>query len=419
MVKSKKLRSLHGLPAEEANHDQSPPSRVIKKVTSNHFVVSVVETTSGLLALQDEWRALESRLPALPFVCFDWNVAWWQHMREHKASVTDKLAVRTFRSSHGELCAIAPLMLTIRPGVGPLQVRQLQFFGADPNMTEVRGIVTPDDLRQEVYLALLESVRSQSNSWDWFELSGLPNSPTIVSDVEQRFIKTHWREDLFDYVLSLAPSWDDFRTQLPRNIKESLRKCANAPKRDGIKFSLDVVREPTEVAAGVEAFLRLHRVRAELHTTVRHKDVFATECTRLFLLDVCNRFATRDALRIFQLKHSGKIVATRIGFVLGDSLYLYYSGYDSTYAQYSVMTTLVAESIRYAIGEGFRTVNLSTGNDVSKQRWNPEFVKYRNAVLVSPSLRGSIAYGTYSAAMNALKSCPASTQLRRLFSRRV
>lgn len=33
------------------------------------------------------------------------------------------------------------MVLTRRPGVGSLAVRVLQFVGADPNMTELRGLV--------------------------------------------------------------------------------------------------------------------------------------------------------------------------------------------------------------------------------------------------------------------------------------
>ena len=61
-------------------------------------------------------------------------------------------------------------------------------------------------------------------------------------------------------------------------------------------------------------------------------------------------------------------MATRIGFVVEDSLYLYYSGYDPEFSRFSIMTTVVAEAIQYAISERFRTVNLSTGKDLSKRR---------------------------------------------------
>jgi CelD/BcsL family acetyltransferase involved in cellulose biosynthesis len=93
--------------------------------------------------------------------------------------------------------------------------------------------------------------------------------------------------------------------------------------------------------------------------------------------------------------------------VIGGSLYLYYSGYDQAFAQYSVMTTTVAEAIKYAIAQGMKAVNLSTGNDVSKARWNPVEVAMRQALLVSPSRRGELARDVYRHAVGAIEDLPA------------
>ena len=94
-----------------------------------------------------------------------------------------------------------------------------------------------------------------------------------------------------------------------------------------------------------------------------------------------------------------------------DSLYLYYSGYDPTYARYSVMTTVVAEAIKFAIANGFRTVNLSTGSDESKLRWKPRVRIYREASLVSPSLRGAVAHDSYAWVRRTFERRPVSNPL--------
>jgi len=58
------------------------------------------------------------------------------------------------------------------------------------------------------------------------------------------------------------------------------------------------------------------------------------------------------ALKLFALKIGAEIVAMRIGFVVGDGLYLYYSGFDPKWWEFGVMTTTMAEAIKYAIGRG-------------------------------------------------------------------
>jgi CelD/BcsL family acetyltransferase involved in cellulose biosynthesis len=124
---------------------------------------------------------------------------------------------------------------------------------------------------------------------------------------------------------------------------------------------------------------------------VRHPDYFAAPAARRFLGDVVERMARRGAARMFALETGGELVAMRVGFVVGDTLYLYYSGYAPEWGKYSVMTTVVAETIKYAIEHGFTTVNLSSGSDVSKTRWRPEQVAFADVVAVACGVRARLA----------------------------
>src|SRR6185437_12384817 len=90
-----------------------------------------------------------------------------------------------------------------------------------------------------------------------------------------------------------------------------------------------------------------------------------------------------------------QIVAMRIGFVVGDSLYLYYSGFDPQWSRYGVMTTTVAEAIKYAIAQGLKTVNLSPSLDMSKARWSPRQVDYKSAYEHGGRLRSRVAGQAY------------------------
>jgi CelD/BcsL family acetyltransferase involved in cellulose biosynthesis len=135
------------------------------------------------------------------------------------------------------------------------------------------------------------------------------------------------------------------------------------------------------------------------------------------LLNVSQRFAERGALRIFQIQHNDSVIATRIGFVRGDSLYLYYSGFDPTYHRYSVMTTVVAEAIKYAIANGFRTLNLSTGRDLSKTRWAPGEVVYRSVELSSPTRIDMLKHRGYRAFFNYVQQRSPHGWVSRTFSR--
>jgi CelD/BcsL family acetyltransferase involved in cellulose biosynthesis len=384
------------------------------------LTVEKIQTHEALLGLEREWRALEGVSgSSLPFLTFDWCLAWWKHLREDKLGIRDSLFVRALRSPGGELVAVAPLMITRRPAVGPFCIRHLQFFGADPNITEVRGVLAPPERQLEAHRVLLTHLRAVAGDWDTLTLSGVPKEGDLSGVVAGAFPNAEWTKETPDFVLTLAPTWEEFKGRLSRNIKESLRKCYNSLKRDGHDFKVEVTTARGEVAPTLDRFFFLHQARAELSGTINHRNVFDAAMARRFLTDVCERFADRGALRIFTLRIGDKCAAMRVGFVLGDSLYLYYSGYDPEFAKYSVMTTAVAEAIKYAIEQRFVTVNLSTGNDVSKTRWSPAEVVFRQASIVSPSRRGELTHEVYQRARKAVsESAPLRNMAARFLARR-
>jgi CelD/BcsL family acetyltransferase involved in cellulose biosynthesis len=383
------------------------------------LTVEKVETLEAMQRLEREWRSLEvSSRCGLPFLTWDWCVGWWKHLREDKLGIRDTLFVRALRGGAGDLVAVAPLMITRRPAVGPFCIRHLQFFGADPNITEVRGVLSSADRQAEAHRTLLEYLREISGEWDTLTLSGVPKEGAMSELVTGLYPNAEWTKETPDFVLTMAPTWDEFKGKLSRNIKESLRKCYNSLKRDGHEFSLEVATARSEVAVALDRFFFLHQARADLSGTITHRNVFDASMARRFLVDVCERFADRGALRIFSLKIGDRTAAMRIGFVLGDSLYLYYSGYHPDFAKYSVMTTAVAEAIKYAIEHRFVTVNLSTGNDVSKTRWSPDEFVFRQASIVSPSRRGELTHELYLRARKAVENAPLRNVAARFLARR-
>ena len=379
------------------------------------LIVERITSEQALAALEPEWLALErSSGNTLPFRTFTWTTCWWRHMREGRLALSDSLEVRAVRTAAGRLVGVAPLVLTERPGVGPLRVRCLELVGADPNMTEIRGMLAEPDLEPACYAAICRDLAC--SSFDWVRWTGIDERGGVCDALRGRAVR--WREGVACYVLDLPPTWEELRASRPQNLKEALRKCRRSLERDGLHPSFEVVTAPGRAGEAVHDFLRLHTARADLAGTVHHNDVFAHPACRAFLLDACERFAAAGTLRVFRLQVGGALVATRLGFALGGSLYLYYSGVDPAYAKYGAGTTVVAEAIKHAIGEGLSAVNLSTGKDPSKLRWRPREIAFREALLVSPGAVGRAKFRAWSAAERAMSDSPVGRYARLLLARR-
>jgi len=356
-------------------------------------------TVEQLNALSDKWEALDAAtFPRTPFSGPTWNLLWWKHFRESRPLVRDRFFVHAVWDEAGQLRAIAPLMITEQPSMGPLRTRRLQFWGSDANVTEIRGVVCRPADEKAVVAALAAELRRAAKDWDFMKWGGLRDD-SALSD-ERRISKSR---EITDFFLQPGTDWEAFKSALPRNVKESLRKCYNAPKRDGHTLTFRVIERESEVPGAVEAFFRLHAARSKAEETITHADVFYSDHVRAFLSEYACAMASRGQTRIFQTLIADEVVATRVGFALGDNLYLYFSGFSPDWGRYSVMTTTVAEALKYAMGAGFSTINLSPGVDVSKTRWRPLEIVLRESTWVSPSWRGPATFRVFQAIDGARK----------------
>ena len=355
------------------------------------LAVEVVTTVGGLQALAADYeRLLRAAGNTLPFALHEWHMAWCNEFLESGKSIQTQPMIHVARNTEGRCVAIVPLILTRRT-VGPVKIGTLDLLGADPAITEIRtSIIDPSYETSAVWAIRRKLAEVEEVDWlNWGVVSDSHASAlSICADIKIQ-------RPLLNYILDLPPCWDQFHSNLKRNIRQSIRHCYNSLKRDDLTHELRIAQEPAEVKDALERFFTLHAMRAELRGAKAHRNHFANARSRLFLHEVCSKLAARGMVRVFQLAIRGDIVALRIGFVVGDSLYLYYSGFDPRWSKYSVMTTTVVEAVKYAIGQGLKTINLSPSEDISKTRWGPREIALTQAVQISPSPLSRLAFAGF------------------------
>lgn len=373
----------HGAPSSGEREDVPLPSAGV--------TTEIIQSIEGIRALKPDYdRLLQVTGNTLPFALHEWHLAWCAHFLKHDPQVDDQPFFCVVRDAACTCVAIVPLIVT-RRRLGPLTLVVAAPIGADPGLTEIRGpLVEPG--YEEVTVQVVHESLARLGAWDWIQWSGLNEA---MAGALARETSPQWYEVTEDYVLDLPPTWQEFRPHLTRNMRESLRHCYNSLRRDRHSFEFVVAREQQEVRQALGRFLQLHALRANMTRGPKHPDRFAGKMPQAFLYDVCERLAARDAVRVFQLKIGGDVVASRIGFLAGDCLYLYYSGFDPAWARYSVMTTTVAEAFRYLMTQGIRTVNLSPIAERSKIRWRPRRLEFRSALVNRQSAGSRVACMAY------------------------
>jgi CelD/BcsL family acetyltransferase involved in cellulose biosynthesis len=363
-------------------------------LSATELGIEVVSDVAGIRALKSDYDYLY-RVSGndLPFALQEWHLTWCEHFLNQSGLIHDQPLFCVLRLASGECVAIVPLIMT-RRRLGPIRLATVSLIGSDPGLTEIRTPIIKPGYERLVVRAVHARL-AQIPDWDWIQWNGV-NGP--LAEALAGEIAPQWSKVSNDYLLDLPATWQEFRAGMKRNARESMRHCYNSLKRDGHAFELVVARTPQEVRPALERFLELHAMRASMPWGAKHPNLFSGHAQQEFLYSVGAALAARDVMRVFQLRIGTQIVAARIGFLVGDSVYLYYSGFDPVWARYSVMTTTVIEAFKYAIAGGVKTINLSLTGEQSKLRWRPRLVEFRTAIVRRPLLSSRIKCGAYQAA---------------------
>jgi CelD/BcsL family acetyltransferase involved in cellulose biosynthesis len=374
--------------------EMTAPGVLVPKTTVSIEAVTTVEGVEALKTCHEHLHRATAN--TLPFSLHEWHLAWCHHFLNCNPRVHDRPLFYVLRNPAGTCVAVVPFIVSRRLA-GPLKIVSVGLLGADPAITEIRAPLIEPGYEYLTAHAVRDHL-ARMGDWDWIHWTGISD---LFADALAVDGGLQWQPALSDYVLDMAPTWEEFRQRLKRNIRESLRHCYNSLKRDNHRFELRVVEAGPELGPSLDRFLELHLMRARLKTAAIHPNRFASHVSRNFLYEVCERLSKRGAVRLFQLEVDSQIVAMRIGFLVGGSLYLYYSGFDPQWARYSVMTTTLAEAIKYAIAHGLKTVNLSPTLDISKARWSPRQVDYKSAYEQGERLRSRLASRAYMIARSS------------------
>ncbi len=376
------------------------------------LVIEPVADIKELMAIQEEWEALDSEVePRTPFTSPLWIRLWWKYFRREQWWTIDHFFIHVVRDENRKLLAVAPLTLACRPAFGPIKLRALRFFGADTSLTEVRGVICRRKDETAVFRALRDFLYVRKPPWDLIEWKGILSGGDAKAILETAGplalpVPTPM------YFMQLPESWQDLMASVSSNMRKNVRKAYEAIQSTGHNFDFRVIEQVEDVGDALDHFFQLHSLRAHAPNMIVHPDKFTAPKNRAFITEYITEAAKRGSLRIFELTIEGEVVASRLSFYLNGTLYFYYAGYDPSWRDASVGTILIAEALKWAIGHGLKIVNLSAGKDLSKLRWKPTEIVFESYMQMAPSPRGRFLGGAYVSLYSSIRNLSAP-RLRR------
>src|SRR5262245_52544926 len=243
--------------------------------------IEKLDGPEALEMLAPEWESLDAQIsPRTPFTSPLWIGLWWRHFQRTRAIRRDEFYVHTMRERNGQLAAIAPLMISHRPAFGPLRLRFLRFMGADPTITELRGVICRPERQAEVIQELSSYFHNRNAERDLFSWNGIRSNASVNG-----LLRVSSGTELPAYILPLPETWEKLRLTFSSNMRKTVRKCYEVLERDGHSFVLRVVERPADVPTALERFFMLHSARANAAEMVMHPDKFSARSNRAFLVD--------------------------------------------------------------------------------------------------------------------------------------
>lgn len=341
--------------------------------SSSHVVTGVTPADLDESTIA-AWEQLDGdqSAPANPFL----HPTWVMHWYEKYVSPADRMIMVVTRADSGAVVGIAPMHIhRLRIGPVPLATRLLPVgAGIGPNPLEIPGLLTAARSERDVARALVAAAMDAGT--DWAE---------IALDPRQGWFEPEWMSQtgtnahFDDYarprscvIMPIASTWEETRSGLKRNVKESIRRSGNRLKKDGRTF--EVVRRGKDIDREVvERFLDLHSRRAQHGTSSsQHHDAFARAEHHAIMIDSLPELGLNERASIFELYLDSEVVAAQVALHARGTSYVHSSGFKPETWDLGVVTHLHGEVIRHAVERGDSVVNFSPGPNVSKLRWSEQ-----------------------------------------------
>ncbi len=291
------------------------------------YEIELIDKIEDFLKIKDEWNYLLKKTDTdVPYLTHEWLTAWWECFGDQ-----NRLAVLLVRNE-GELCAAAPLMLTMKKKFF-LNLICLRFIGN--SLCYRLNFLIPDD--HEKLLSLILDYVIHRIKWHIAEFYHIPLYSAVYKAFMNLLSKKNsvfFSEDmsLLSPYIPLNEPWDSYFKHLSKSFVRTLQKKKR--RLDKIGYSLLSCRglEPSLIQPFLEDVFKVaerswqHKVGTSIASNEREK--------RFFTL-IAEQFNEYKGLYLYILRIGDDNAAFEYSIKYADVLYTLKKGYDPKYQKFS------------------------------------------------------------------------------------
>jgi CelD/BcsL family acetyltransferase involved in cellulose biosynthesis len=311
-------------------------------------------------SINNEWNTLlDESISHVPFLRYEYLYIWWQ-TRGGGEWPEAELAIITAEED-GRLIGIAPLFLAAHDGR-----QELLILGSIEVSDYLDLIVREEDLNRFVDGILEFLLGMQDLNWERFDLYNLLDGSPSLNALEQAAMKkglafesTRLQHSPF---IPLPGDWETYLAGIDKKQRHEIRRKMRRVEEAGTVVRWYIVEDGSTLEAETNAFISLmendddklkfltEKMREHIHLTV--SCAFDSGCLQMAFLEV-----------------NGEKAAGYLSFDYLGRMWIYNSGLDWKFSEYSPGWVLLGNLIRWAIESGHKEFDFMRGDEDYKYRF--------------------------------------------------
>jgi CelD/BcsL family acetyltransferase involved in cellulose biosynthesis len=329
----------------------------------------IIDSLPAFDVLAGSWNSLlDVSASHVPFLRHEYLMAWWQTLgggEWHNAEIRIILG-----TEDDCIMGIAPFFLSFERQEKP----SLWFMGSVEVSDYLDILVRPEDADRfcEGLLSFLPgSSLKEIDILDLYNL--LDDSPTLPA-FARAAARTGWQmqEEVLQHspFIPLPGNFDVYLAEIDKKQRHEIRRKLRRLESSGVSHRWYTTRMEEELPGDIDVFL-------ELMAYDEQKAAFLTPIMRTHMQNVTRCAFQADCLQLSFLEIDGKKVAGSLSFDYLDCLWLYNSGIDPAFSEYSPGWVMLAELIRWGCEHQYRELDFMRGDEEYKYRFGARdrFVK--------------------------------------------
>ena len=312
--------------------------------------------------LKDQWNLLlEKSASHVPFLRFEYLEEWWQTRGGGEWS-KDSLLYIVCAVEGQEIVGIAPFFVAEYDGQ-----KRLLLLGSI-EISDFLDLIVPAQRLQDFIPALLKHLSDHVmpdgvKSVDLYNLlEDSPSLPILLEAAPRAGFKVAQTRLQHSPFIPLPGDWEEYLNQIDKKQRHEIRRKMRRAAEGEVSVEVYFTSEPDRVEGDGEAFMALMAQDPE-------KDAFLTPVMRDQFRRSIRRAYECGCLQLAFLKIGGENAAAYLSFDYQNRIWVYNSGLDRRFMEYSPGWVLLGHLLKWANQNGRSEFDFMRGNEEYKYKF--------------------------------------------------